>query len=277
MAQSHNSFNVTCILCTHFKVKTSKAPNQPIFKPVSGAADLLSLAPMKTSIVFPYSLRKSALSTLCALILTACAGTTNNTSGPVPDGYYRVQRGDNLYRIGLRFDQSVQTLAAWNKLSDPTQIEVGQVLRVRAKAGTTSRPAIRSTADGNAVAATNRINLIWPVNGNIVKNYNGSSSKGIDIAAARGTPVQAAADGTVLYAGDGVRGYGNLVLIRHSSTALTAYAYNDNLKVSKNQKVNAGQTIASVGDSGLQDGEPKLHFELRINGKAVDPMPYLQK
>ena len=230
---------------------------------------------MKTAIPSLHLMRKYGLNILCALILTACAGTNN--TGPVPDGHYRVQRGDNLYRIGLRFDQSVQSLSALNKLSDPSQIEVGQVLRVRGNASSSSRTPIRSTADGSTMAPTNRISLMWPVNGEVLKNYNGSSSKGIDIAAARGTPVKAAADGTVILADSSLRGYGNLVLIRHSNTALTAYAYNDQISVKKDQKIKAGQTIATVGDSGLLDGKPQLHFELRINGKAVDPVPYLQK
>ncbi len=258
-----------------FRVKKSKANNEYALKTVCPAADLLSLAPMKTSNFIHTTQRTGWLAACCALILAACAGTGNNSTGPVPDGYYRVQRGDNLYRIGLRFDQSVQTLAAWNKLSDPTQIEVGQVLRVRSNTG--ARTPVRSTAAGGTVAPTNRIRLIWPVNGNVVTGFNGTSSKGLDIAAARGTPVKAAADGTVLYAGDGVRGYGKLILLRHSSTALTAYGYNDSLSVRKDQTVKAGQTIATVGDSGLLDGQTKLHFELRINGKAIDPTPYLQK
>ena len=105
--------------------------------------------------------------------------------------------------------------------------------------------------------------------------YNGTTQKGIDIGGSRGTPVKAAADGKVLYAGNEVRGYGNLILIRHNSTTLTAYAHNDSLRVRKDQTVKAGDTIATMGDTGTN--RVKLHFEIRINGKAVNPLPYLPK
>ncbi len=220
------------------------------------------------------------------LILAACAGT--QATGPVPDGHYRVQPGDNLYRIGLRFGQSVNTLAAWNNLRDTSQIEVGQVLRVRANAArsgssaatqrnrtTTSRS---STAGARTVAPTNSLKLQWPVDGgsgNIIANYNGSTNKGIDIGGSRSTPVKAAAAGKVLYAGEEVRGYGKLILVSHNSSTLTAYAHNDSISVSKGQNVRAGQTIATMGSSDTD--RVKLHFEVRINGKAVNPMPYLNR
>ena len=206
-----------------------------------------------------------------ALLLAACAGTS--TTGPVPEGHYRVQAGDNLYRIGVRFNQSAATLARWNNLSDPTQIEVGQVLRVRPNAGERTVSAPRSSSAGE-VRPVNRMALQWPLDNHTVsKPYDGVSNKGIDIAGAPGTPIKAAADGKVLYAGNGVRGYGNLVLISHSGGMLTAYAHNDKLLVSKDQTVRAGQQIATMGSTDTDS--VKLHFEVRLNGKAVNPMPYL--
>ena len=206
-------------------------------------------------------------------ILSACAGSAS--TGPVPEGHYRVQPGDNLYRIGLRFGQSVNTLARWNNLRDTSQIEVGQVLRVRSgssgSAGSSSRTA-------TTVAPVNRLSMQWPVadgSRNIIANYNGTTNKGIDIGGTRGEPVKAAAAGKVLYVGEGVRGYGKLILINHNSSTLTAYAHNDALHVQKDQTVRAGQTIATMGSSDAD--RVKLHFEVRINGKAVNPMPYLNR
>ncbi|MDO5638548.1 MAG: peptidoglycan DD-metalloendopeptidase family protein [Neisseria sp.] len=237
--------------------------------------------------VYRHSFQKILLCT-SFLILAACA---SNSSGPVPDGHYRVQPGDNLYRIGLRFGQSVNTLAAWNNLRDTSQIEVGQVLRVRSSAARSGSAAAssqrsrssasssRNTASGaSTVAPVNRLNLQWPVDGgrnNIIANYNGSTNKGIDIGGSRGTPVKAAAAGQVLYAGEEVRGYGKLILISHNSSTLTAYAHNDSISVSKGQSVRAGQTIATMGSSDTD--RVRLHFEVRINGKAVNPMPYLNR
>ena len=210
-------------------------------------------------------------------ILSACAGSAS--TGPVPEGHYRVQPGDNLYRIGLRFGQSVNTLARWNNLRDTSQIEVGQVLRVRSgSSGSANRSAGSSSRTATTVAPVNRLSMQWPVadgSRNIIANYNGTTNKGIDIGGTRGEPVKAAAAGKVLYVGEGVRGYGKLILINHNSSTLTAYAHNDALHVQKDQTVRAGQTIATMGSSDAD--RVKLHFEVRINGKAVNPMPYLNR
>ncbi|MFC3872994.1 M23 family metallopeptidase [Neisseria musculi] len=235
---------------------------------------------MNTQTAFPSKLTTFLLAA-AAFALAACAGTSSTASGPVPEGHYRVQSGDNLYRIGLRFGQSAQTLAAWNNLSDPTKIEVGQVLRVRPKgspgsASTSARAPAGSAAGETTVAPTNRLNLQWPVdNGraNIIAAYNGGSNKGIDIGGEAGTPIKSAAAGKVLYAGEGLRGYGKLILISHNSSTLTAYAHNQSISVQKDQTVRAGQVIGMMGDTDAE--RVKLHFEVRINGKAVNPMPYL--
>ena len=233
-----------------------------------------------------------ALSTVCVVaVLSACGTSTApnqadrsvvvDANAPVPPGHYRVQRGDNLYRIGLRFGQSAATLARWNNLADPTQIEVGQVLRVRrnvSETATTTAGSDNNRYSGSASAASaarvGNLRLSWPVKGPILSAYNGQSNKGIDIGGSRGTEVKAVADGTVMYVGDGLRGYGKLILLRHNSATLTAYAHNDSLVVKKGEAVRREQTIATMGDSGTN--QVKLHFELRINGKAVNPTPYLQ-
>ena len=107
----------------------------------------------------------------------------------------------------------------------------------------------------------------------MISNFNGQTQKGIDIAGARGTPIKAAAAGTVQYAGDELRGYGRLILIKHSNSTITAYAHNDTMKVRNGQAVQAGQVIATMGDSGTNT--VKLHFEVRINSQAVNPLRYL--
>lgn len=242
---------------------------------------------MNTQAAFQSKLKKFLLAAAVSA-LAACAGTPS--TGSVPEGHYRVQSGDNLYRIGLRFGQSAQTLAAWNNLSDPTKIEVGQVLRVRpagasggksSASGSSARAQTQNRTGSGArettVAPTNSLNLQWPVdNGhaNIVAAYNGTSNKGIDIGGEAGTPVKAAAAGKVLYAGEELRGYGKLILIRHNSSTLTAYAHNQSISVQKDQTVQAGQVIGAMGDTDAD--RVKLHFEVRINGKAVNPMPYLK-
>ena len=124
----------------------------------------------------------------------------------------------------------------------------------------------------------NRLDMQWPVengNSNVIQTYDGAGSKGIDIRGEQGQPIKAAAAGEVLYAGEEVRGYGKLILISHNTATITAYAHNDTILVQKGQSVTAGQQIATMGSSDTDIF--KLHFEVRINGKAVNPVPYLTK
>lgn len=118
---------------------------------------------------------------------------------------------------------------------------------------------------------------VWPANGDLVDTFSRSESgnKGIDIKAPRGTPIYAAAAGKVVYSGSALRGYGNLVIIKHSDTFLSAYAHNDAISVKEQQWVEAGQQIASMGNSGTDS--VRLHFEVRYRGKSLDPLRYLPK
>lgn len=211
----------------------------------------------------------------CTALLAACAGTSSG------DQYYRVQRGDTLYRISRRFNQPVSRLMAWNNLKNPSQLEVGQQLRVgigsdsnrSTSSGNTHNRTVTRTAGERPSAAPS--SLQWPARGEIITQFNGSSSKGIDIAGSAGTPVKAAAPGRVSYVGEGIRGYGKLVLITHTGGMLTAYAHNSQISVREGQQVSAGQTIATMGNSGTD--RVKLHFEVRVNNRAVNPMDYLPK
>jgi len=119
------------------------------------------------------------------------------------------------------------------------------------------------------------VRLVWPVQGPVIGKFDGSRNKGIDIAGQAGAPVVAAEAGRVVYAGSELRGYGNLVIIKHSEQLLTAYAHNRKILVKENQTVRQGQRIAEMGSSGTD--RVKLHFEVRRDGNAVDPMPYLPK
>jgi len=123
------------------------------------------------------------------------------------------------------------------------------------------------------VVAEPGIRLCWPVKGKVTTEFN-ETNKGIDIAGKVGEPVLAASDGKVVYAGNSLRGYGNLVIVKHDNTYLTAYAHNSKLLVKEGDSVRKGQKIAEMGDTDTNS--PKLHFELRVNGKPVNPTPYLQ-
>ena len=118
---------------------------------------------------------------------------------------------------------------------------------------------------------------VWPAKGKLVETFSKTESgnKGIDIAAAKGSPIYAAADGKVVYSGSALRGYGNLVIIKHTDTFLSAYAYNDTILVKEREWVYAGQKIATMGNTGTDS--VRLHFEVRYRGKSLDPLRYLPK
>ena len=114
---------------------------------------------------------------------------------------------------------------------------------------------------------------MWPARGSVVGSFDEVKNKGLDIAGALGDPVLAAADGRVVYVGAGLRGYGNLIIVKHNATYLTAYAHNQTLLVKEDQTVRRGQKIAEMGSSDAD--RVKLHFEVRRQGKPVDPARYL--
>lgn len=219
----------------------------------------------------------------CLLALLAACGST-----AVEPGYYRVERGDTLSRIAARHGQSVASLVRWNKLANPNQIEVGQLLRIAAPgsgsvAATPSRgtpgkpvqvkpPAAPVIAD---VAPASRIALAWPAAGNVVRAFNSAGAKGMTIVNTAGTPVLAAAPGTVAYAGEGLRGYGKLIILQHPSDFLTIYAHNRSLAVTEGQRVKQGQKIAEMGNTDAS--RVQLYFELRYKGQPTDPARSLPK
>jgi lipoprotein NlpD len=135
-------------------------------------------------------------------------------------------------------------------------------------------PAPASTEAASTSTALPDLVFVNPARGQVINAFDGLKNKGIDIVGNKGDPVVASADGRVVYAGSGLRGYGNLVILKHNSTYLTAYAHNDKLLVKEDQFVKQGQKIAEMGDS--ESDRVKLHFEIRKTGKPVDPAPLLK-
>lgn len=229
----------------------------------------------------------------------------------VTSGQYVVQRGDTLYSIAFRFGWDWKALAAHNRIAPPYLIRVGQVIRFggrqpvaaavakapavapRAPASRPSAPIqarpspqqspvptpVKATPAATPVLAVPRSasGWAWPAQGAVIGRFssNGSLNKGIDIAGELGQPVLAASDGSVVYAGSGLRGYGELLIIKHSDTYVSAYGHNRRLLVREGQRVKAGQTIAEMGSTGAD--RVKLHFEIRRQGKPVDPLQYLPR
>jgi lipoprotein NlpD len=229
-------------------------------------------------------------------------------------GYHTVRPGDTLIRIALDSGQNWKDISRWNNIDNPNVIEVGQVLRVIPPGGAApstevavSRPVTSGTvtpsasapapvASGARPAASGSIPVasVPPVGGGtpapaaeddlawawptvpgaaVVAGFDEQRNKGLDIAGKAGDAVLASADGRVVYAGAGLRGYGNLIILKHNNTYLSAYAHNQALLVKEDQTVRKGQKIAEMGNSDAD--RVKLHFEIRRQGKPVDPSRYL--
>jgi lipoprotein NlpD len=204
-----------------------------------------------------------------------------------------VRRGDTLFSIASSNSVRLQDLAAWNGIDPPYTIYPGQKLRLypgksgstaatrpsgnaaKPAAATPSAPAPKPAAPATPVASD--IKWRWPADGELIGRYvTGEPTKqGIDIAGASGAPVRAAADGVVVYSGSGLVGYGELIIIKHNEQWLSAYGHNRNRLVNEGQLVRSGQQIAEMGRSGAP--REMLHFEVRYNGKPVDPLTYLPK
>ena len=227
-------------------------------------------------------------------------------------GYYSVKPGDTMIRIGLDNGQNWRDIVRWNNLENPNLIEVGQVLRVAPPVSDT-QVVTRPVLPGSAAAATptpplaaasrpasapvapvaaapvapppppvaaspaltgdEDVGWIWPAQGALLGGFDDAKNKGLDIGGRAGDAVIAAADGRVVYSGAGLRGYGNLIILKHNNTFLTAYAHNQTLLVKEDQAVKKGQKIAEMGNSDAD--RVKLHFEIRRQGKPVDPAKYL--
>lgn len=221
-------------------------------------------------------------------------------------GYYAVKPGDTLIRIGLEHGQNWRDIARWSGIDNPNVIEVGQIVRVvppvpeaavavskpvviatlpaastpsaapaaakpasSASAAAAPSPAAPAAAAASAPASGDEIEFLWPAGGQVLAGFDEAKNKGLDISGKAGDPVVAAADGRVVYAGSGLRGYGNLVILKHNNTYLTAYAHNQTLLVREDQAVRRGQKIAEMGSS--ESDRVQLHFEIRRMGKPIDP------
>ncbi|GGC98628.1 lipoprotein NlpD/LppB [Halopseudomonas salina] len=222
----------------------------------------------------------------------------------VTSGTHRVQRGETLYQIAFRYGWDWKELARANNMREPYTIYPGQEISLRPQGGSravapplsTSRPStpristpsapdptpvVVRPAPSKPVATPNLPARVsgwnWPAQGTLISRFqsNGSLNKGIDIAGKQGQPIKAAADGAVVYAGRGLLGYGEMIIVKHDETYLSAYAHNSLLMVKEGDRVRSGQTIAEMGSTGTD--RVKLHFEIRRKGQPVDPLVYLPK
>lgn len=229
--------------------------------------------------------------------LAACSSTVVRDGGrPGSSAKYGattiVQRGDTLYRIATRNGIAYRDLAAWNGIQPPYTIYPGQRLRLYPGSGgdpggrvtrgpvrpaPSTSPAARpsSAAPASSPAIASDIDWRWPAEGQLISRFQAGqpTMQGIDIAGTAGAPVRAAGEGVVVYSGNGLVGYGELIIIKHNDHWLSAYGHNRSRLVAEGESVQAGQKIAELGRTGAP--RDMLHFEIRYNGKPVDPLRYL--
>lgn len=240
------------------------------------------------------------------LLMTAC--THQQIEIPVSErthpevvsqGWHVVQSGDTLFSIAWRYGQDYSALADANKIAPPYLIRPGRKLSLSVRSALLDPPLAHSVLPekkhiGKAISGkvyrkstssitkkksegSQVLKWHWPVSGKVISRFSaeGGVNKGIDIDGDIGEPVSVAAAGEVVYAGSGLTGYGNLIIVKHNDSYLSAYAHNKALFVKEGDVVIVGQKIAEIGSTGTS--EPKLHFEIRRNGKPVDPLLYLSK
>lgn len=262
-----------------------------------------------------YPLRYSLPVLVAILVfLTSCGGQNNapvidlQEPPKVISGFHTVQKGESLYSIAWRYGWDYRELAIANGIGPPYLIYPDQKIiltprlasiavrpaspdslnqtpssppavvstlpqwRSQPPAVVTARPEMRPQS---TTVATTILQWRWPIQGELLERFSGADTgnKGIDIKGKSGEPVRAAADGLVVYAGSGLIGYGNLLIVKHNDTYLSAYAHNKVLFKREQDPVKSGEIIAEIGATGAKSS--RLHFEIRKNGKPVDPLHYL--
>lgn len=239
-----------------------------------------------------------------AFVVTGCASkpqVTSRSAGVSPE-FYVVRAGDTLSKIGSRYGMSYQTLAALNDIAPPYNIYVGQTIRIKQStnvtktttqplqtiepiqrqtvttAPTVTQPKITTTPSSQQTNILPTSSLKWtaPSNNSVIAPFNLQQNvRGLRYGGQIGDPIFAAANGQVVYAADGLKEYGKLILIKHTDGYITAYAHNDKLLVKSGENVIGGQKIAEMGSTGAT--QPMLEFQIRHNGKPVDPSDILPK
>ena len=223
---------------------------------------------------------------LLVFLITGCAGLPPIYTVIGGAGTYVVRKGDSLYSIAFRYGLDYKSLARINGVRHPYTIYAGQSIRLRGSAkvrekdggpvwtkssSKTPSKASKAPRAPSALVGSWR----WPLKGRVINRFSlvQPVNKGIDIAGGKGDTVKVAADGVVVYAGGNLRGYGQLVIVKHNDSFLSAYGNNEKMLVQEGEKVKAGKAIARVGKTAADD--VMLHFEIRRDGKPVDPLKYL--
>ena len=245
---------------------------------------------------------------LLAVSLVSGCTTTRDNSADAPAvkrykkssaKYHKVKPGDTLYAVSFKAGVDYKKLAAWNNLPKPYVIYPGQVLKLfppstrkktavtksttrkqskpTSKSKTTATTSKKAAKPSSSAVYNSKLAWTWPTKGKLVSHFSSKDSlrDGIKIAGKKNQKIVAAESGKIVYVGSGLVGYGRLIIIKHNNKYLSAYGLNDQLLVKEGESVKRGQQIARMGTDNT--GKPMLHFEIRRNGKPVNPVSYLPR
>ncbi len=281
-------FNISVkdiLTANNLDAPTTMYPGDILMIPIEGAATTTAAQAVKQPENKPYRLTRArfekpvqltenTLSVKDRFSIEPAARSASLKSDTVSYVTHRVQRGETVYRISKNYNTTVFDVLSVNNLDSPQALKAGTTIRVPVTGA--EQPATRQINQTLARAK----GMVWPARGKILKSFgqkgNGVTHTGINIQLPENTAVVAAENGTVIYADNALKSYGNLVLLRHKDGLVTAYAHNNRLQVTKNQKVKKGQTIALSGATGNVKN-PQLHFEVRRNARAINPTKVLPK
>ncbi|MCP4487371.1 MAG: peptidoglycan DD-metalloendopeptidase family protein [Gammaproteobacteria bacterium] len=229
---------------------------------------------------------------LSVALLVSCISPRAVNQRIASKGSYLVKPSDTLYSIAWRYGLDNKVLARWNQIDVNSTIYPGQqlILIEPERTGTQTIPVTqtvstvsvpspqsKTTKPATSMAGSSPKHWLWPTSGKLLNTFSAQKldRRGIDIGGKLGQAIHAVADGRVVYSGNGLAGYGNLIIIKHSDTYLSAYAYSQERLVSEGVKVKAGMKIAEMGQHKTRTA--RLHFQIRKNGKPVNPLKFLPK
>ena len=231
-------------------------------------------------------LKYLAQALIVAVFFIGLTGATCSEIYTSKGTWYRVQKGDSISRIAQRFGTTTQYVAEMNNITDSNQLVTGQRIYIpndrrsyaKKKKSSKKSAAGKESRESSDKIIVQRGKFSWPVEGVLTSKYGmrrGRKHDGIDISAPKGTPVKAAGSGEVVFSSR-LRGYGNLILVKHAGDYFTVYAHNSRNLKKKGQKVKKGDVIARVGTTGRASG-PHVHFEVRKGSRARNPLFFLPK